>query len=125
MKKIKFTCTNCHAKLRVPTHLAGISAPCPKCGVTITAPSEITEAVEDDEPRRAAVPVSSSSAAAIRSQQEASTALEAPSSASGAALPVAKTDPLVVPVGPAPTPNPSVPKVTASVEVASPASPAS
>lgn len=56
MKKLKFTCTNCDAKLRVPTHLAGVSAPCPKCGATITAPSDITQAVDDDEPRRASAP---------------------------------------------------------------------
>lgn len=45
MKKLKFTCPHCEAKLRVPTHLAGVSAPCPKCGETITAPSDITTAV--------------------------------------------------------------------------------
>lgn len=49
MKKIKFSCTHCGAKLRVPTHLAGVSAPCPKCGATITAPSDISEA-EVEEP---------------------------------------------------------------------------
>ena len=47
MKKIKFSCLNCNAKLRVPTHLAGVSAPCPKCGNTITAPMEIDDAVEE------------------------------------------------------------------------------
>ncbi|MEC5129225.1 hypothetical protein VSU19_20865 [Verrucomicrobiales bacterium BCK34] len=52
MKKLKFTCSNCQAKLRVPTHLAGVSAPCPKCGETITAPSDVTLA-EEDEPTSA------------------------------------------------------------------------
>ncbi len=52
MKKLKFTCSNCQAKLRVPTHLAGVSAPCPKCGETITAPSDVTLA-EEDEPASA------------------------------------------------------------------------
>ncbi len=52
MKKIKFTCTSCQARLRVPTHLAGVSAPCPKCGATITAPTDISGAVEDDTPSR-------------------------------------------------------------------------
>lgn len=52
MKKLKFTCSNCQAKLRVPTHLAGVSAPCPKCGETITAPSDVTLA-EEDEPSSA------------------------------------------------------------------------
>lgn len=47
MKKIKFTCTNCQAKLRVPTHLAGVSAPCPKCGATITAPTDFENVVEE------------------------------------------------------------------------------
>jgi hypothetical protein len=45
VKKLKFTCPHCEAKLRVPTHLAGVSAPCPKCGEMITAPSDITAAV--------------------------------------------------------------------------------
>lgn len=49
MKKIKFTCSNCEAKLRVPTHLAGISAPCPKCGRKITAPTDL-DCIVDDEP---------------------------------------------------------------------------
>lgn len=49
MKKIKFTCSPCGAKLRVPTHLAGVSAPCPKCGAIVTAPSDITQAVEEHE----------------------------------------------------------------------------
>lgn len=50
MKKIKFTCSSCEAKLRVPTHLAGVSAPCPKCGATITAPHELDNVV-DEAPR--------------------------------------------------------------------------
>lgn len=47
MKKLKFSCPHCEAKLRVPTHLAGVSAPCPKCGEMITAPSDITAAVAE------------------------------------------------------------------------------
>lgn len=50
MKKIKFTCPSCDAKLRVPTHLAGVSAPCPKCGHTITAPTDL-ENIVDESPR--------------------------------------------------------------------------
>ena len=49
MKKIKFTCSNCEAKLRVPTHLAGVSAPCPKCGSTITAPTDLENVVDDSQ----------------------------------------------------------------------------
>jgi hypothetical protein len=48
VKKLKFTCSSCQAMLRVPTHLAGVSAPCPKCGETITAPSDVTLAEEDE-----------------------------------------------------------------------------
>lgn len=68
MKKIKFTCPHCAAKLRVPTHLAGVSAPCPKCGATITAPSDITAAeVETSVPARAAAPSQASGPAASSS----------------------------------------------------------
>lgn len=144
MKKIKFTCTNCDAKLRVPTHLAGVSAPCPKCGATITAPSDITEAVEDDEPRRAPAPVSSAGATAARSHREAPVSREASHAGSATALaeppplaapakasvpvpasvqvpvPAAKLDPVVVPASPEPTPI--LPKTTTSVEIPTPAS---
>lgn len=51
MKKIKFTCPNCQAKLRVPTHLAGVTAPCPKCGAEIMAPTDFENFIEG-EPRR-------------------------------------------------------------------------
>ncbi|MEM7697464.1 MAG: hypothetical protein AAF236_03560 [Verrucomicrobiota bacterium] len=51
MKKIKFTCSYCRATLRVPTHLAGVSAPCPKCGNTITAPHDVSAAEEVEEVR--------------------------------------------------------------------------
>ena len=47
MKKIKFTCPNCHAKLRVATHLAGVTAPCPKCGVKIMAPTDFENFTEE------------------------------------------------------------------------------
>lgn len=50
MKKIKFSCPHCQAKLRVPSHLAGVSAPCPKCGQTIAAPIEKDDWVEDEPP---------------------------------------------------------------------------
>ena len=120
MKKIKFTCTNCDAKLRVPTHLAGVSAPCPKCGTTITAPSDITEAVEDDEPRHAAAP-------AARSQQETPVARQSSQVTSATALaepPVAKPPaPVSVPVAKAdPAPAPVLPQTTTSVEIPTPAS---
>ena len=46
MKKIKFTCPNCESTLRVPSHLAGVSGPCPKCGNTITAPAEQDDAID-------------------------------------------------------------------------------
>lgn len=84
MKKLKFTCPHCEAKLRVPTHLAGVSAPCPKCGSVVTAPTDITEAVFDtQEPRRPSrprveQPVSSRPAAAP--SRSATAVLEAPAS---------------------------------------------
>jgi hypothetical protein len=37
VKKIKFHCPHCSALLRVPTHLAGVSGPCPKCGKKVTS----------------------------------------------------------------------------------------
>lgn len=138
MKKIKFTCTNCDAKLRVPTHLAGVSAPCPKCGATITAPSDITQAV-DDEPRRAPVgsgtaPVSSSGGyqepsrsretAYAPSRSESATALAEPpvtrTGKSDKAAPAAKLEsaPAAKP-GPAPAPA-SLPQTTGSVVIPTP-----
>lgn len=57
MKKIKFTCSNCLAKLRVPTHLAGVTAPCPKCGAKITAPTDIENIVDDTPRRKTAAPL--------------------------------------------------------------------
>lgn len=54
MKKIKFTCSNCQAKLRVPTHLAGVTAPCPKCGAKVTAPADFENFIEEEPRPRAA-----------------------------------------------------------------------
>ena len=48
MKKIKFTCPICQAKLRVPTHLVGVTAPCPKCGAEITAPTDFENLIEEE-----------------------------------------------------------------------------
>ena len=48
MKKIKFTCPSCQAKLRVPTHLAGVTAPCPSCGAKITAPTDFENFIEEE-----------------------------------------------------------------------------
>lgn len=56
MKKIKFHCPHCVALLRVPTHLAGVSGPCPKCGKVITAPEEADDEAllaQEEELRRA------------------------------------------------------------------------
>ena len=36
---LQFQCTSCHAVLTVPVTMAGVTGPCPKCGVTITSPS--------------------------------------------------------------------------------------
>ncbi|MEX2577594.1 MAG: hypothetical protein WD342_00940 [Verrucomicrobiales bacterium] len=84
MKKIKFSCSNCEAKLRVPTHLAGVSAPCPKCGHTITAPSNIDDAVIEE--------VVSKPRAAARSKP--SQAASAASASTGAATAVADAPPM-------------------------------
>lgn len=35
---IHFSCGSCHTKLTVPSKLAGVEGPCPKCGATIRAP---------------------------------------------------------------------------------------
>ncbi len=70
VKKIKFTCPHCEAKLRVPTHLAGVSAPCPKCGSTITAPSDITTAVVDPPVSRRPAPVPATAGAPARMPSE-------------------------------------------------------
>ena len=79
MKKIKFTCPHCEAKLRVPSHLAGVSAPCPKCGSTITAPSDITEAVaETPSERRAANSAAAAVPQRVRQQSGGTAVLEAP-----------------------------------------------
>lgn len=66
MKKIKFTCSHCQAKLRVPSHLAGVSAPCPKCGSTITAPNDFDEAEEEVSPAPASVASTPSPASAAK-----------------------------------------------------------
>ncbi|MDF1753693.1 MAG: hypothetical protein P1U89_13015 [Verrucomicrobiales bacterium] len=46
MTKIKFNCPSCNAKLKVPSSLAGVSGPCPKCGGTIVAPLQSEEEYE-------------------------------------------------------------------------------
>src|SRR5690606_16283689 len=115
VKKIKFTCTNCDAKLRVPTHLAGVSAPCPKCGATITAPSDITQAV-DDEPRRAPVGSGSAPVSSASAYSEPSRSREtayAPRSESATAL----AEP---PVGRAGKPDKAAPAPAASAPEAKP-----
>lgn len=37
--KIRFRCPSCETQLDVPSHLAGVTGPCPTCQATITAPS--------------------------------------------------------------------------------------
>lgn len=116
MKKIKFTCPHCEAKLRVPTHLAGVSAPCPKCGATITAPSDLTTAVvEAPVQRRAANAVASPAPQRVRQQVGATAVLEAPVSqvvtAAPAPVPVAQPmSPIVAAVS---HPNPVEAKIAA------------
>lgn len=36
---IQFQCSACQHVLTVPSHLAGVSGPCPMCGTTVTSPS--------------------------------------------------------------------------------------
>lgn len=119
MKKLKFTCPHCEAKLRVPTHLAGVSAPCPKCGETITAPSDVAAAVfEPGAARRAAaqgspqpvartraelpLPVPAGVAAAPRSPGGGAMLMEAPPAAATAVAPAP-----VFAEAPPPAPRPS------------------
>lgn len=44
---ITFACPNCSTPLDVPAELAGVSGPCPRCGVTITAPMASRTAVPE------------------------------------------------------------------------------
>lgn len=97
MKKIKFTCPGCDAKLRVPTHLAGVSAPCPKCGATITAPSDLDHVVEET-PREAsnpgnATPSTNADAVPQRNRAVSGSVLAAPGKAGTAAKNVATENP--------------------------------
>ncbi|MDF1860113.1 MAG: hypothetical protein P1U87_07860 [Verrucomicrobiales bacterium] len=78
MKKIKFTCSSCNAKLRVPTHLAGVSAPCPKCGSTITAPTDLENVVDDGPVRPAREVQRSQSTESASASGEPSVALTSP-----------------------------------------------
>lgn len=89
MKKIKFTCSSCDAKLRVPSHLAGVSAPCPKCGATITAPKDLDHVV-DEAPRQ----MSSSGSKAKPAMRTQTQSLE-PHAVAGSLLPAtAALDPV-------------------------------
>jgi len=104
VKKIKFTCSNCQAKLRVPTHLAGISAPCPKCGRKITAPTDL-DCIVDDEPsaRPKRRPTQQETDAAPRQAPSATAVADAPPR-----NPVPQADPVApVPAAPAPAPVPA------------------
>ena len=45
-----FRCPNCDAALEVPIEMAGISGPCPKCSVNITAPQAEAQQVQKPKP---------------------------------------------------------------------------
>lgn len=113
VKKIKFTCPHCEAKLRVPTHLAGVSAPCPKCGATITAPSDITAAVIDPPSERRMAPAASAAPARARQQSGGTAVLEAPVSQATTASPAAPAS--AANVSAAPRLNPVAASVAAAV----------
>ncbi len=118
MKKIKFTCPHCEAKLRVPTHLAGVSAPCPKCGATITAPSDITSAVIEAPTERRA-PAAAAPARA-RQQSGGTAVLEAPVSRKT----VATAPPVMTPVAEIPSTSAAIVAAPAPVEAKSAPAPA-
>ncbi len=44
-ERLIFNCASCGLKLTVERHLAGISGPCPACGVQINAPASPSKAV--------------------------------------------------------------------------------
>ena len=48
------TCYSCHSELRVPVSFAGQSAPCPNCGVTLTAPRSFPQS--SNQPGLASMP---------------------------------------------------------------------
>lgn len=57
-ESLEFSCPSCHTGLRVPVRLAGITGPCPHCGVDITsptlpgsAPTEDTTAKQVEDPK--------------------------------------------------------------------------
>lgn len=51
---LEFPCPKCHTFLRVPTHLAGITGPCPHCQASITSPS--APLASSDEARKPSQP---------------------------------------------------------------------
>lgn len=120
MKKIKFTCSHCEAKLRVPTHLAGVSAPCPKCGATITAPSDITAAVIDAPSERRMHPAASAAPARARQQSGGTAVLEAPVSQAATAFPAAPAPAPVANVSAAPRQNPVAASIAAAAAAPTP-----
>ncbi|MEO0413766.1 MAG: hypothetical protein AAF226_02300 [Verrucomicrobiota bacterium] len=119
MKKIKFTCPSCNARLGVPSHLAGVTGPCPKCGHAITAPADVDEAMPvgaTSAPLPASAPVQTAPAPA------AAVTPAAP------AAPVATTPPAPVhspapayPAAPATAPSPAVVPAPAAVAPPQPA----
>ena len=46
---ITFHCRKCNAKLRIPTKLAGVEGPCPKCKAKITAPLSMEQRNPSDQ----------------------------------------------------------------------------
>lgn len=54
---IEFACPNCNMDLKVPSHLAGVTGPCPHCHTSITAPTPIPAAPQAA-PVAVAAPVS-------------------------------------------------------------------
>jgi len=130
LKKIKFTCSSCEAKLRVPTHLAGVSAPCPKCGATITAPTGLDHVI-DEAPRRKSSPTQRTRKAAetaSKTREVSGSVLtaqrEAPSAAASADDPPVREIPVApepaAPVLPEPVAPEPVPPAAQSQTVEAP-----
>lgn len=54
---IQFQCSACQHMLTVPSHLAGVSGPCPMCGTTVTSPSASPALVFGMNPMAAPAPI--------------------------------------------------------------------
>lgn len=119
MKKIKFTCSSCGAKLRVPSHLAGVTAPCPKCGEKITAPNEFDETEDDTAAIEAPAP-SQAQPAYPGAVPSSSSPVEQPSSTVVAAPPEPYSPPVPTVAQPSQTIAATQPTVSASVSASPP-----